>query len=95
MPSTVCRGRPQAVAGCRFKKGLESKMGGEGVFSGSYLPMGRRVGFCTAHLPGIGHSALYQFFFPGARQVRSRLKVLVGLRNGGVTIFLCASGTPP
>jgi len=70
-------------------------MGGAGVFSGSYLPLSRRGGFCTARLPAIGHSALPPFLFPGARQVRSRGNVLVGLGNGGVTIFLCAPGTPP
>ena len=48
-----------------LKKGLESKMGGVGVFSGSYLPMGRRGSFCTARLPVIGHSALPPFLFPG------------------------------
>ena len=53
-----------------LKKGLESKMGGVGVFSGSYLPMGRRGSFCTARLPVIGHSALPPFLFPGGRQVR-------------------------
>jgi len=53
-----------------LKKGLESKMGGVGVFSGSYLHMGRRGSFCTARLPVIGHSALPPFLFPGGRQVR-------------------------
>jgi hypothetical protein len=70
-------------------------MGEAGVFSGSYLPIGRRGGFHTPRLPGIGHSALPSFLFPGPRQVRSRGKVLVGLGNGGVTKFLCATGTPP
>ena len=78
-----------------LKKGLELKMGGVGVFSGSYLPMGRRGSFCTALLPVIGHSALPPFLFPGARQVRSQGKVLVGLRNGRVTKQFCAPGTPP
>ena len=41
-----------------LKKGLESKMGEAGVFSGSYLPMGRRGSFYTARLPAIGNSAL-------------------------------------
>ena len=48
-----------------LKSGLESKMGGVGVFSGSYLPMGRRGSLCTARLPVIGHSALPLFLFPG------------------------------
>ena len=78
-----------------LKKGLESKMGEAGVFSGSYLPMGRRGSFCTARLPGIGRSAWPPFLFPGARQVRSRGKVLVGLGNGGLIKILCAIGTPP
>jgi len=78
-----------------LKKGLESKMGEAGVFSGSYLPMGRRGSFYTARLPVIGHSALPPFLFPGARQVRSRGKVLVGLGNGGLIKILCAIGTPP
>ena len=78
-----------------LKKGLESIMGEAGVFSGSYLPMGRRGSFYTARLPVIGHSALPPFLFPGARQVRSRGKVLVVLGNVGVTKFLCAIGTPP
>jgi hypothetical protein len=78
-----------------LKKLLESKMGKAGVFSGSYLPMGRRCSFYTARLPVIGHSALPPFLFPGARQVRSRGKVLVGLGNGGRIKFLCAIGTPP
>ena len=73
-----------------LKKGLESIMGEAGVFSGSYLPMGRRGSFYTVRLPVIGHSALQPFLFPGARQVRSRGEVLVGLGNGGVTNFLCA-----
>ena len=62
----------QAIGSLRgpLKKGLESKMGGVGVFSGSYLPMGRRGSFCTARLPVIGHSALPPFLFPGGRQVR-------------------------
>ena len=95
MPSTVCMGRPQAASGCRFKIGLESKMGGIGVFSGSYLPMGRRGSFCTARLPVIGHSGLPPFLFPGARQVRSRVKVLVGLGNGRGTKQFCELRTPP
>ena len=53
-----------------LKKGLESKMGGAGVFSGTYLPMCRRASFCTARFPVIGRSALPPFLFPGARQVR-------------------------
>ena len=78
-----------------LKKGLESKMSGAGVFPGSYLPMGRRGGSCTARLTVIGHSALPLSLLPGARQVRSRGKVLVGLGNGRVTNFLCEPGTPP
>jgi hypothetical protein len=78
------------------KKGLESKMSGAGVFSGSYLPiMGLRGSFCTARLPEIGHSALPPFPSPGARQARSRGNVLVGLGNGRVTKFLHGPGTPP
>ena len=34
---------------------------------------------CTARLPVFGHSGLPPSLFPGARQVRSRGKVLVGL----------------
>jgi len=62
-----------------LKKGFESKMGGAGVFSGTYLPMCRRASFCTARFPFIGRSPLPPFLFPGARQVRLRGKVLVGL----------------
>ena len=55
-------------------------MGGAGVFSGTYLPMGRRGNsFCTARVPAIGRSALPPFLFPVARQVKQRGKVLVGL----------------
>ena len=78
-----------------LKKGLESIMGEAGVFSGSYLPMGRRGSFYTARLPVIGHSAMPPFLSPGPRQVRSRGEVLVGLGNGGLTKFLGAIGTPP
>ena len=70
-------------------------MGGAGVFSGSYLPIGRRGSFYTARLPGIVHSAWPPFLFHGAGQARSRGKVPVGLGNGGFTKFLCAIGTPP
>jgi hypothetical protein len=53
-----------------LKKGLESKMSGVGVFSGSCLPMDRRGSFCTARLPVIGHSGLPPFLFPGWSKAR-------------------------
>ena len=51
-------GEATCSLGGPLKKGLESKTGGAGVFSGSYLPMGRRGSFYKARLPAIGNSAL-------------------------------------
>ena len=87
--------RPHLATGDRYKNKPEPKKSGAGVFFSSYLPMGRRGTFCRAHLPAICNSALPPFISPGERQVRSRVKVLVGLRKGRVTNFLCVVRAAP
>jgi hypothetical protein len=85
---------PQATTGTRRKNIPESKTGGDRFFFRSYWPVDRPGGFCTGRLSAIGHSALPPFLFPGARQVRSRGKGLVGLGNGRARKFLCAPRAP-
>ena len=72
----------------------ESKMGGGRCFYRSYWPVGRPGNFCTARLFVIDHSAHPPCLFPGARQVGSRGKVLVGLGNGRARKFLCGPRAP-
>ena len=87
--------RPHLATGDRYKNKPELKNSGAGVFFSSYLPMGRRGTLGTARLPAICNSALPPFISPGERQVRSRVKVLVGLRKGRVTNFLCVARAAP